>query len=205
MNEHLDLMTARAEEYARSFESMREMEWRVVFETYAGYTAIAVAFNYVHEHYPRTLYVGRLFTLAPLLLLLVSSYFFMRVQERLHNLRKMQNEYLKTLHIVLRVEKIEDRPLRSPRVRWWQVASWFREHNPPIHRKWYAYSVQLMISIAICFGLTVYIVASTRSGDGDERAGCSTSHIVELMWSIHEPQVPKPEASLRAISSGFAE
>ena len=40
-----ELWRIRTEDFARNFESLRGVEWRVVFQLYVGYAALALAFH----------------------------------------------------------------------------------------------------------------------------------------------------------------
>ncbi len=43
----IHLYELRAEDFARNFQSHREMEWHTTYQTYGGYAALAVAFHEV--------------------------------------------------------------------------------------------------------------------------------------------------------------
>lgn len=77
-----DLCKLQFEEYRSRYESMRSLEWKVLFQTYAGYTAIAIAF----QHAKQNLVDGYrwLFPIAVTLTFFVATqYLTFRIQERL--------------------------------------------------------------------------------------------------------------------------
>jgi hypothetical protein len=77
------LIELHMEDCGRCFESFRTLEWQIVFQTYAGFVAIAVGYSTVlHSHGPRDLF-GIVGLFAAGSSLLATIYMGSRIQERL--------------------------------------------------------------------------------------------------------------------------
>ncbi|MEO5886809.1 MAG: hypothetical protein ABIQ77_04020 [Anaerolineales bacterium] len=47
-----DLYQFRADEFAKSFEGLRSMEWQITFQAYAGYTLLGTAYSFLLDKNP---------------------------------------------------------------------------------------------------------------------------------------------------------
>lgn len=91
----------RAEEFERSFYSLRTMEWQLVFQTYTGYAAVAAAYVGIRTIIDHSPLVGATFLFLLAVIFVASSFLLFQVQRRMHFTRSMQNAYLTELHRVL--------------------------------------------------------------------------------------------------------
>jgi len=63
----IDLFKLRAAEYRERYESMRNLEWKVLFQTYAGYAGIAAGVAHIHGlqwDVPRRMMIGTFYLLS---------------------------------------------------------------------------------------------------------------------------------------------
>lgn len=165
-----ELWKLRAEDFARNFESLRGVEWRIVFQLYAGYAAVALAFHLLSEKYHGNSVLIAAAVTAYTILFVTALYLSLRIQERLHSIRYNANKYLDELHLILNErpahltpdEKWPESPCdfqkSQPRV---TLLKWFRTNDRPIHKKWYAFGAQTVISAAIYLGLVLYAFCAT--------------------------------------------
>lgn len=79
----VDLYKFRAAEYRGRYEAMRNLEWKILFQGYAGYAAIAIAFTYVQGNIGHGKVVSSLAMSATVVFYLGSRYLGYRIQERL--------------------------------------------------------------------------------------------------------------------------
>ncbi len=98
----IDVHKLRAEHFARDFESLRQTEWRVVFQLYVGYGAVALAYSKVKEPEALGIVAGVTAVLLTLLLFWTTFYALLRLQEHRHAIRRMQIANLEELNQVLR-------------------------------------------------------------------------------------------------------
>jgi hypothetical protein len=151
----------RAEDFARSFESLRSVEWRVAFQAYAGYGAIALGYGSLRSAEPLSVGIAIGTILATLVLALVTLYLSLRIQERLHQTRRLQNACLEELErLIFGVAGTS--ALRVPPEAGGS-GFWFVSHQPPIHRRWYAFAAQGIVSGCFALGIIAYVVLTTLS------------------------------------------
>lgn len=102
----LDIHKWRADEYRSRYEGLRTLEWNTILQMYAGYAAIAVAFNYVHGlpefHGYRPL--AWLAITGTLIFYLASRYLSYRIQERLVRFDQTQDNYAEKVSKELHIE-----------------------------------------------------------------------------------------------------
>jgi hypothetical protein len=78
----IDLFKLRAAEYRERYESMRNLEWKVLFQTYAGYAGIAAAVTHIHG---LQWDVTRRTMIGTFIFFLATQYLSIHIQERLIN------------------------------------------------------------------------------------------------------------------------
>ena len=139
-----DLYKFRAEEFAKSFESLRTMEWQITFQQYAGYTLLGTAYSFLIGKDPHNVLFAWMTGGATVVLFLLTFYLGLRIQERQKFARTMQNAYLAKLHKALKVPLLEA----------------IIDAELPKHRGWYAFAVQTSISAAIAIGLIIFVLQS---------------------------------------------
>jgi hypothetical protein len=138
----IEFLTLRSEDFARNFHSLREVEWHTTYQEFAGFAAIAVAFDQVHKAYPITSAIAGV--LLVLLLFCTGVYLARRIQERLHYTRDMQNAYLNQLHVALDVPVLP-------------TPSATRE---PLHHRQYSFAVQMVLKATIATTVMAYMLSS---------------------------------------------
>jgi hypothetical protein len=78
----VDLYKLRAAEYRERYEKMRDLEWKVLFQTYAGYAGIAAACWHIHGlqwEMPHRVMIGTF------IFFLATQYLSLHIQVRLLN------------------------------------------------------------------------------------------------------------------------
>ena len=140
-----DLYRLRAEEFERNFQSMRGIEWRTAIEVFTGYAAIGLSYYHLRDRYPDSGILALGASVLTILLFLTNLYLSLRVQERLHSTRAMQNVYLKKLHDLCGAPELDLPP----------------EIKRPVHAKWYAFGAQITLSGATMLTLLAYILATS--------------------------------------------
>lgn len=110
-----ELCKLRIEDYGRERHSLRDMEWRVFFETFTGYAALAVCFAKVHDHMPRSKTVLVIGIVASLLLCGFGCFLLGEIHLRMRSAADLKRAYFARLHELtgLNIEKEPDR------LRWW--------------------------------------------------------------------------------------
>jgi hypothetical protein len=93
----------RAAEYEKRYETMQQLEWRLTFQVYAGYAAVAIASSHLHDRLHRSLLVASAAIIATAILYAVFWYVSLRVRERLRYFRKKQNQYIDTLRAMVAI------------------------------------------------------------------------------------------------------
>ncbi len=137
-----ELLQLRAEDFARNFHSLREIEWHTTYQAFAGYAAIVLAVEHIplpNQNLMRILGVA-----ATLILLICTLYLSRRIQERLHFTRIMQNAYFKKLHTALDVPELP-LPAKTPGL---------------IDSRNYAFAVQTILNCTVAVFIVVYMLVS---------------------------------------------
>lgn len=138
--ERFELLRHRADELQRNLLSLRVVEWRVAFQSYAGYGTVALVYNSLKSSSGVSCELGRIMVVGGVVLYFTSLYFSVRLQERIHFLRDAQNLYLDALHRRLNVPKLEEEAA-----------------DRPIHKRWYAFGAFQVIHLLAFLGLLSYI------------------------------------------------
>ena len=87
----------QAKEYHDRYESMRSLEWKVIFQVYAGYAAIATVFFKLIDQFGHH-WAFRLVALgATLGFFLAAQYLYYRIQERLIVFNETHTHYMKKI------------------------------------------------------------------------------------------------------------
>lgn len=113
-----DVYKFRAEEFERSFFSLRNLEWKIIFQLYIGYAAIAAAFVGITNKYEVNSRISTISTLVVIVLAGIETYLSLRIQERLHLARDKQNKYIDKLHDETGAVKITSEIITKNK-RWW--------------------------------------------------------------------------------------
>jgi hypothetical protein len=136
-----DLYKLRAEEYLGRYESMRVLEWKILFQMYGGYAAIALAYDHLQtKNSDNQILLACFAIFATLAFYSAARYLTFRIQERLISFDNARRAYLKQMHALLQTSEIPMKPLG--------------------HRFHWSYHTQLLLSTLTCFCLVSY--ASTR-------------------------------------------
>ena len=138
-----ELYKLRIEEYHNRYESMRALEWRLLFQVYAGYAAIAFAFKYLNAsgEFPNSKLVAWLAIFATLIFYLASRYLTYRIQERLIKFDETRERYMAESGSALHVH--EPRP----------------GTDSLGHKYYWTYHIQLILSTLTLAGLLAYEAA----------------------------------------------
>lgn len=150
-----------AQSVAQNFLSLRQVEWQVAFQAYAGYAAIAVGYFALigNDAHPSRLY-GWIAIAAAIFVFFVTLYASIRVQERLHNCRRLEEEHLKALGSLYGVDFVT--PNATPLGAKSEGGKfWFKIHAKPIHSKWYGFGSQTAISFAWVVGIATFVALRT--------------------------------------------
>jgi hypothetical protein len=95
-NPRIDLYKLRAAEYRDRYESMRSLEWKVLFQAYVGYAAIATVFWHCHKILDWQ--VSRMAMTVTCVFFLATQYLCFRIQERLISFNVTYENYMKELY-----------------------------------------------------------------------------------------------------------
>jgi hypothetical protein len=138
----------RAAEYLARYESMRSVEWRVLFQTYGGYAAIAIVSVHIHGKFQHGWLGSFLIMAMTVAFFIATQYLYARIQERLINFNETYEAYANAMH--------------------W-VPSFVEELGPSTaalgHQYYWTYTTQLLLSIFIVTGFLVYQAASLFQAD----------------------------------------
>lgn len=125
--QQFDLCKLRAEEYERSFYSLRTVEWQVALQSYVGYGAITAGFTALNDP-SKGLHASNaeaLLCIVGLIVLLAVAIFWQwQIQQRMHLARKLQNRYLTLLHKRTCVPDLQKEEKEPDYQNWWAFAPW---------------------------------------------------------------------------------
>ena len=138
--EETDVYKLRIEDYGRERQSLRDMEWRVFFETFAGYAALAICFVKVHDQTPHSRVVLALGILASLVLCFFGSFVLNEIHIRMRSTGDLKRAYFRRLHELTGVKAEEE----SKGLRWW-----------------WATLPQLVLLVSVALGFIVWMSYST--------------------------------------------
>ena len=134
----LDLYKLRATEYRERYESMRNLEWKVLFQTYAGYAGIVAAVAHIHG---LQWYVPRRMMIGTFIFFIATQYLSMRIQERLINFDATYESWIKQICLLVGVDANFD-------------------PGPGIQKLWHKYTwtyhTQLLLACLTSMGLLSY-------------------------------------------------
>ena len=111
-----ELYKVRAEEYRGRYESMRELEWKILFQMYAGYAAIGIIYDHLRKTGSATIdqsSLSWLAILAAVAFYAAARYLTYRIEERLIAFDACRLDYLSAMHASLTVDEIALGPLGS--------------------------------------------------------------------------------------------
>jgi hypothetical protein len=134
-----ELYKSRVEEYRGRYESMRELEWKILFQMYAGYAAIGVVYEHLRKAGTPASSQGLLSLLAigaTVAFYAAARYLTYRIQERLIVFDAARIDYLRAMHESLAAAAI---PLGS-------LGSTY----------YWTYHTQLILSTLACLALIGY-------------------------------------------------
>lgn len=144
----------QVENLEQNFLSLRQVEWQVVFQAYAGYAAIGVAYYSLASNEAPGRGLGWLTICAVLFVFVVSLYASLRVQERLANLRRIEKQHFDKLAELVGETYESPTTVSKP-------GFWFKIHQKPIHGKWYGFASQQAISLAWLVGIIWFVIYKT--------------------------------------------
>lgn len=154
--EQVELCEFLVESHRQHIAQFRSVEWQTVFQTYAGYVAIATAYwTFVGREYDASAIESFALLSSVLLSALLycrTRFLFINLQNRMHFEQRglrMRMEQLRTCEMAagLFLDERED-------------------GKGPKNRGWYAYEVQICLSTTIFVLLIVYFVLSLLDGLG---------------------------------------
>jgi hypothetical protein len=125
--EQIDFLKFRAEEYERRNKAMTDLEWKITFQLYTAYGALALASTYLHDHTrSHAKLVGIEGMVATMVVYCVWAYLSLRIQERLRYTRDKQNLYLDKLHDILSLPQLRlpSRETLKHQYKWAPSAQW---------------------------------------------------------------------------------
>ena len=150
----------RAEEYLARYESMRSLEWKIVFEIYAGYAAIATVFTKLLNDFHCYRSFPVLAMVTTFIFFAAIQYLYFRIQERLIVFNESHEACM--------------RVARSGEKNGNHVESFLKEkrlgQDSLKHQYFWTYDVQLFISTIASAGLLAY--QFRRVIDYEPRAVC---------------------------------
>ncbi len=89
-----DLYKSRAAEYLTRYENMRTLEWKVLFQVYVGYAAIAVLFARLIESFHFHWMFRIVAMVCTLIFFVAIQYLYFRIQERLILFNETHEAYM---------------------------------------------------------------------------------------------------------------
>jgi hypothetical protein len=134
----IDLYKLRAAEYRERYESMRDLEWKVLFQTYAGYAGIAAAVAHIHG---LQWYVPRRMMIGTFIFFLATQYLSIHIQERLINFDATYESWIKQLYPLVGIDPKFD-PGPGTKNLW--------------HKYTWTYHTQLLLACLTSMGLLSY-------------------------------------------------
>jgi hypothetical protein len=122
----IDLYKMRAEEYEKRYEDMRDYEWKLLLQVYAGYAAMVIAFTYLTKGDGSSPLQGHvdstplavIFMGITIVFFSLTCYMTNRVQERLIRFDGLRLEYIKKIHSILIKPEIETELFHRDRYFW---------------------------------------------------------------------------------------
>ncbi|HEY2361987.1 MAG TPA: hypothetical protein VGK36_12780 [Candidatus Angelobacter sp.] len=166
----VDFYKMRIQEYCDRYESMRNLEWKMLFQVYAGYTAIAVTYRYVQsgsENFDHQ-WISWLGFAGTLIFYLAGRYLVYRIQERMMKFEETREAYLAEMEESFHLHKA------------------FPGTDGLGHQFYWTHRVQLILSTLTFAGLMAYELAK---GSGLHRGAFSvvilTIIFLSLFFGLH--------------------
>lgn len=159
MNEE-EYYKLRAEDFSANFHSLRPVEWQVAFQTYAGYAAIVIGYLSLSSEEQKNILIVRAIIMVSVFIFLIGLYTSLRILERMQNTRNMQNFCLKRIEEILKNNR-KNVSIPFPLTPKTGFKFWFKVHQSPIHGKWYAFTVQTLVSVLWLIGVIFFTVRKT--------------------------------------------
>src|SRR5262245_35808758 len=97
-NTKLDVYKFRAEDFWNNYTSLREIEWRITWESLTMYALVATGYFQLSNTNSPPAWGGLGAAIAATLVLLFQIYMSFMVQKRLHFARHWQRQYILKLH-----------------------------------------------------------------------------------------------------------
>jgi len=95
LNPELEYYRSRAKEFRDRYESMRDLEWKTLLQTYTGYAAIAVAFQQADLRFNQYQWWVRFFAMVLTLVFFDRMhYLHYRIEERLITFDETYDHYI---------------------------------------------------------------------------------------------------------------
>ncbi len=144
------LLISRAKEYLDRYESMRSLEWKIVFELYAGYAALAAIFIHLaaefrcHESF-LVLTLGSTVTFFA-----AAQYVYFRIQERLIVFNETHEAYIK------KIQQLDGAGQPTHNIAEDSLIGEQLGQGSLRHQYFWTYDAQLTISTLVCTGLLAY-------------------------------------------------
>src|SRR6266700_3045167 len=91
------LFSSRAEEYLDRYEKIRDLEWKIVFQLYVGYAALAVAFIHLAAEFCGHASFLVVAMGATITFFAAVQYVYFRIQERLIVFNETHEAYIRNM------------------------------------------------------------------------------------------------------------
>ena len=118
-----ELYRLRAEEYERSFLSLRTVEWQVAFQAYAAFASIAIGFFTLIDRKDLNIaptLLGAIAIALAVVVLGIAVFWQFQIQSRHRHYRDRQNAYLKRMHKLVAPELTRNVSMPEPKFKtWW--------------------------------------------------------------------------------------
>ena len=99
-----DLYKLRAEEFERNCNFLRGIEWKVIFQVFAGYALIAAAWSKAKGVIPDSSKLPCVMITSAILLFGLTCWYMVCLFKRISWTRKMQNKYLEKLRETVKAD-----------------------------------------------------------------------------------------------------
>ncbi len=145
-----DLARSRAKESLDRYESMRGLEWRIVFQLYAGYAVLAVAFIHLADEFRCHASFLVLALGATVTFFAAVQYVYFRIQERLIVFNETHESYMRKVRQPENIGQ-ENADLAEDSLIGRQLGQ-----GSLGHQYFWTYDAQLTISTLVCAGMLAY-------------------------------------------------
>lgn len=135
-----ELVKLRAAEYRDRYESMRKLEWKVIYQVYAGYAVIAAVFFKLIDQFGHHWAFRLLALIGTFGFFLAAQYLYYRIQERLIIFNETHTYYMKMV-----VPALDDPPKELG-----------LGQRALAHQYSWTYETQSILSVFTALGLMAY-------------------------------------------------